>query len=141
MKPLVPIFTVGAALLSLATPRAAALPVYSFQRAELFAVCAGRLDALATHQKSVHDDGARSSRRMQAEFDSLLEAVMPDAVEQGMPRGQAVLWRSQGRTEIAGFLADMHYSFDPMLADLATAAANDRIGQCRALILPVAEQG
>ncbi|MGV6849570.1 MAG: hypothetical protein ACWA5A_14445 [Marinibacterium sp.] len=125
------------ALITLAAPAASALPAFSFQRAELFATCSGRLAALATHQRSRGDVNAQESQRLREEFDLLLQAVMPEAVDQGVPSGQAQRWRSQGWSEIAGYLADMHYSFDLNVSELAQETAQDRIGQCRDLLLPV----
>ncbi|OWU77959.1 hypothetical protein ATO3_04845 [Marinibacterium profundimaris] len=125
-----------AALSAPALQAAPAMPVYSHQRAHLFAVCAGRLAALALHQSSTRHAAAPESRRLQEEFDMLLDAVLPDARDQGVPDGQAVRWRSQGWSEIAGFLADQTYSFDARIADLARNAAAERIEECRALLLP-----
>lgn len=113
-----------------------ALPAFSHKRAELFAVCSGRLAALATHQRSIRSEDAPLSQRLQEDFDLMLDAVMPDAVDQGVPTGQAQRWRSQGWSEIAGFLADVHYSFDAELSNRARAAADARIGECRDLLLP-----
>ncbi|MAC77511.1 MAG: hypothetical protein CML66_05550 [Rhodobacteraceae bacterium] len=126
----------GAALCGGAAAGAPALPAFSHQRAHLFAICSGRLAALATHQSSTQQAAAPESRRLQAEFDMLLDAVMPDAMDQGVPDGQADRWRSQGWSEIAGHLANAYYSFDATVAEYARNATADRIAECRDLLLP-----
>ncbi|MBB97221.1 MAG: hypothetical protein CML68_21805 [Rhodobacteraceae bacterium] len=101
----------------------------------MFAKCSGRLAALATHQRSTRDAQAPENERLRAEFDVLLSAVLPDAQDQGVPSGQENRWRSQGWSEIAGFLADQHYSFDATVADNARDAAALRIAECRDVVL------
>lgn len=138
MKLNVAILMAGAALSCGAAAAAPALPAFSHQRAQLFATCSGRLAALATHQQSTRQADAPESRRLQAEFDMLLEAVMPDAMDEGVPDGQAARWRSQGWSEIAGHLANEYYSFDASVSEYARNAAADRIAECRDLLLPPA---
>lgn len=115
---------------------ASALPAFSYQRAELFAVCSGRLAALASHQRSIRSTSAADNTRLQQDFDLMLDAVMPDAVDQGVPWGQAQRWRSEGWSEMAGYLADVHYSFDTTVSVQARAAADARVRECRNLVLP-----
>ncbi len=141
MRAFVTILTGGAALLTIAAHAAFALPAFSYQRAEVFAVCAGRMAALAAHERNMHDTHAPDIQRMQDEFDLLLDAIMPYAVDDGVPVNQARLWQAQGWTEMAGYLAEMHYSFDTTIVQLANEAADDRIGQCRGLLLPEASNG
>lgn len=118
-----------------------ALPSMSFQQAELFAVCSGRLAALATHQKYMKSSDSSDSERLRREFDMLLDAVLPDAESQGVPPGQAKRWRSQGWAEMAGYLADVQYSFDQSVADTALAASASRVEQCRDVLLPTPKAG
>lgn len=115
---------------------APAMPVFSHQRAQVFALCSGRLAALASHQKSSRNAAAPESQRLREEFDMLLDAVLPHAMEEGVPEDQAARWRSQGWREIAGYLADQAYSFDARIAENARVAAADRIAECRELLLP-----
>lgn len=136
MKPVIAILATSAVLLGAGTAATSALPAFSHKRAEVFAVCSGRLAALASHQRSIRSDAAPKSQRLQEDFDMMLDAVMPHAVEQGVPWGQAQRWRSQGWSEIAGFLADVHYSFDDEVSNQAKAATEARIGECRDLLLP-----
>mgnify|MGYP000153249643 CR=1 FL=1 len=65
MRHCVAILAMTAALSAPALQAAPAMPVYSHQRAHLFAVCAGRLAALALHQSSTRHAAAPESRRLQ----------------------------------------------------------------------------
>ena len=138
MRPIIAILLCGSCILALEGGRAEAapgLPAFSHQRAELFAKCSGRLAALASHQRSMRLDDAGENDRLRAEFDMLLEAVLPDAYDQGVPSGQEDRWRSQGWSEIAGHLANQLYSFDAGIADYARQAAEVSIARCRDLVL------
>ncbi|QFT60344.1 hypothetical protein FIU94_16060 [Sulfitobacter sp. THAF37] len=73
---------------------AVALPVSPSERATLFAICAGRLSAVETYWGR-QPAGARDS----ATFDTLMEAALPAAIEDGMPLSVAQnakfhAWRS-----------------------------------------------
>lgn len=113
----------------------AALPLRSFERAEMFATCSGRLSALATRQRAHADNEAATTAELSALFETLLEAVLPDALHEGVPANQPAQWRSQGWTEVAALLADMDYSFDAGLAARAQQAVQQRIATCRAVLL------
>lgn len=114
---------------------ASSLPVRAYERAELFATCSGRLDALATRQRALSEAGAQDNARLRDEFQILLDAVLPKALSEGVPEAQPRRWRSQGWVEIAALLADVDHSFDPRRADLARAAVLQRISSCRAVLL------
>ena len=125
------IFTLPTSFLQ-ATP----LPARAFERAELFANCSGRLSALAAHQDAQDDENAADTRRLSAEFAALLSAVLPDALNQGVPAGQAKRWRSTGWVEIAVLLRETQYSFDQRRTDAADQQLVTRIATCKRLILP-----
>lgn len=131
----------GAALsglcLLLAAVNAAALPARSFERAEIFATCSGRLAALATRQRALNEAGADDNARLARAFETLVEATMPDAVDDGVPPGHDLIWRGRGWGEVAGLLADVDYSFDAGRAERALVAVEARIEACRDVLLPV----
>ncbi|MDF0600110.1 hypothetical protein P1J78_05145 [Psychromarinibacter sp. C21-152] len=118
------------------TARAGSLPFYAHERAQTFAVCSGRLSALAVRQSAMEDPEATATRRLMQDFDMLLEATLPAAYDEGVPERQPRVWRARGWTEIAGLLRETHDSPDAGRAERAAAQLTQRIRQCRDLILP-----
>jgi len=139
MTAVIPQVLRGAALsalcLVIATVGAAALPVRSYERAEVFATCSGRLAAFAARQRGLNQDAGETARLARA-FDMLVEATMPDAVEDGVPPGHDRIWRGRGWGEVAALLADADYSFDAVRAQRARVEIQARIADCRAVLLP-----
>lgn len=123
-------------LLGLAPSLSSALPARSFERAELFATCSGRIAAFAARQHALNQDDAPQLRAWVDQFDMLLDATMPFAVEEGVPWGQPTLWRSQGWSEVAALLSDADYSFDAGLSIRAMEAVEHRIDSCKSVLLP-----
>ena len=70
----------GMVLLIVTTHAALALPGSPSQRAEMFATCAGRLEAMATRQRADRHPDLAQTERYSADFQMLLEAVMPAAI-------------------------------------------------------------
>lgn len=101
----------------------------------MFATCSGRLSALATRQRAHAQNEALATTEQSALFETLLEAVLPDALHDGVPVSQPAQWRSQGWTEVAALLAEMDYSFDARMAARAQQAVQQRINSCRAVLL------
>lgn len=126
----------GAALALLVASAAAALPTRSFERAEVFATCAGRLAALSAHQSAYDEPRPGLTDGMIETFEALLEAVLPDALAEGVPEDQAGKWRSGGWSEVAALLSIVHYSFDARKADRAELALAQRLAECTRLLLP-----
>jgi len=123
-----------AATLALATPLQA-LPAGSSDRAELFAICSGRLEALAVRQRARMEDEADAVSDLQQEFDVLLEAVLPWALSEGIDERQPNRWCVRGWVEVAHLLADMDYSFDARKAAAAKQLLAHRISECRKVLL------
>lgn len=134
----------GAALsalwLALGAATLPALPARAHERAEVFATCSGRLAALAARQRGLDRDAADSTQMAQA-FDMLVAAIMPDAIDDGVPPGHDRIWRGRGWAEVAGLLADADYSFDATRAERALHAAQARIDACRDMVLPRRQGG
>ncbi len=86
-------------------------------------------------QQTLSEAGAQDSARLRDEFQTLLDAVLPMALSEGVPETQPRHWRSQGWVEIAALLADVDHSFDPRRAKLAREAMWQRISSCRAVLL------
>lgn len=134
IKAAFPLFR-GVALSVFAATAAFALPSTSWQQAEVFAVCSGRLSALAAQQNADGVPNHMETLAHMSNFDMLLEAVLPAAMQDGVPEQQVKIWRAQGWTEIARLLSDARYGYDMMMIDAANAGLRERITYCRSLIL------
>lgn len=130
---ILPIFFVFWAGMAAASP----LPARAFERAEVFAACAGRMAALATHQQAWNESNAVESRAVSREFDRLATAILPHAMDEGVPADQLPRWRSAGWAEMAHLLREVHYSFDARRAQIASQQLLRKASVCRRLILPV----
>ncbi len=102
---------------------------------EIFAICSGRMEAMATRERAHARPEAAEIERLRSTFETLLEATLPDAIADGVGAGQAALWRNGGWREIAGLLADVDYSLDQRRADMAQNMLRRHIANCRALLL------
>ena len=118
------------------TGAATALPALPHQRAEIFAVCAGRLTALGVHENAVRAPNATRTGRAAADFEVLLGATLPDALAQGLPSAQAQRWQTQGWVEVARLLAEVQYSANSKRAVRAQAQLQSRVETCLDLVLP-----
>lgn len=99
--------------------------------AEIFAVCSGRMAALATRQRAFGQPEAAEQERLRQAFDHLLEATR--AAE--LTDVQAESWRMAGWREVATLLADSDYSTDARRAQQARATLAGRIATCRDMVL------
>ena len=95
---------------------AQALPNSARGRAELFAVCEGRLWAMATRQRAVHAQGADQTEAQRNTFGTLLEATLPHAIDVGLDAKQAKRWQASGWSEVAHLLSNAVYRRDERLA-------------------------
>jgi len=126
----------SAALVCLTTGAAQALPSTPWKQAEAFAICAGRLGALAARQHAIKDPALTTTLQKRDDFRLLLEAVLPSAQKHGVSKGDSIRWQSSGWSDIAYLLADEQYSFDASRAERARLMALRRIADCQALLLP-----
>ena len=125
----------GCVALLVAAKAALALPARSYERAELFATCSGRMDALAARQRAHHQSEASDSAALSDTFDMLLDTVLPAAMEDGVPASQPVQWRNQGWSEVAALLAEVDFTFDAGRAERSQQALAQRIADCRNVLL------
>ena len=135
-----PVFLSFAASLVATTPHASPLPARAFERAEVFASCAGRFAALSTHQRAQQEADADTSRALSDAFSQMLEAVLPHALAQGVPMGQETRWRSAGWSEVAALLREKHPSIDQRRSDAAGRQLLRKMTSCRQLVLPLIER-
>lgn len=124
-----------AVLLSVLATPCLALPHSPSERARLFAICAGRFSALAEHQRLF--DGAASERAdaRRATFDDLLDAVMPDARDWGMPGDMALSWRLAAKFAQAELLQRAAFQSDAYIAAQSRQAADRLFDECRVHLL------
>ncbi|MEM9551880.1 MAG: hypothetical protein AAGA05_11935 [Pseudomonadota bacterium] len=139
MKIFARIIVCVAALLLISACAALALPARSFERAEVFATCSGRLEALAVHDRAYREDNSPEIGVLSSTFTDLLHAVLPDAHEEGVPANQHTLWRVAGWSEVAALLNEVYFTFDAARSMRAANALRERIMQCTELILPKEE--
>ena len=109
---------------------ASASPPPPGDRAEAFAVCAGRLWALSVRQKAVGDPEHEVTGLMRDDFDMLRDAVLPGAKSDA----RATHWRVDGWVQIAHLLARHQYADTSRRRDLAAARMEQRIATCRRMI-------
>lgn len=121
----------GALLLVMLAPAASASPPPPGDRAEAFAICAGRLGALSVRQAAIGDPASEATGRLRDDFDLLLAAVLPDAGSDP----QARLWKTDGWNQIARLLARHQYGATPRRRDMAATHMAARIDTCRRMIL------
>lgn len=100
-------------------------------RAEAFATCAGRLWALSVRQEALGDPSAPRTRQMQADFDMLLEAVLP---LDGSANTSAQRWRLEGWTESAALLSRHQYGRSDRHRALAARQFAQQIDICERMI-------
>ncbi|MGY3439488.1 MULTISPECIES: hypothetical protein [unclassified Marinovum] len=131
MKQLLRLFAVAALWTVLMLTTAAAAPPPPGERAEAFAVCAGRLWALSVRQAAVGNPDWRNTGALRNDFDMLLEAVRPAT----MTDREARLWRSDGWVQIAHLLARHQYGKSSRRRSIAAARMASRIDSCRGMIL------
>lgn len=114
---------------------AAALPASPSERAEVFARCVGDLGALATFRRNHTGGDHKSPLRLKNTFDTLLEAVLPDALAYGLPQLQPERIRFQAWASHQTLLNDITYSTDTRRKDRARKASEARIADCTKLLL------
>lgn len=115
-----------------------AFPSYAYERAEVFAVCSGRLSALHVRQKADRNPAAWDTRKLKSEFDALFDAVIDSAYAEGVPGTEPTRWRARGWTEVASLLNHAQYSADQELSEAARRALARRVQDCRDLVLVAA---
>lgn len=126
---------ISAALVCATTGAAFALPSTPWKQAEAFAVCAGRLGALAARQNAIKDPALTTTLQTRDDFRMLLEAVLPSAQKHGVSKGDEIRWHSSGWSDIAYLMADEQYSFDASRAERARRMADRRIADCKDMLL------
>ena len=125
--------TIVSVLLVFSAGVAAGMPQSPSQRVQLFATCAGRYSALLEHERLF--DGATSERAAlhKQQFEDLLDAVLPDALDWGMPGHMALDWRLTAKHTQATLLHRGVFHTDRDVAAHAKQISETLLNQCREL--------
>lgn len=85
-------------------------------------------------------DGPASERTLafKQQFEALLDAVMPDAMEYGMPGRLALTWRITAKMAQSRLLTRATFAQDPRSVALAREASAQLIAECNEVVLPPA---
>ncbi len=110
-------------------------PLNLEEQVQAFATCAGRLSALATRQRALHDPQSETTGRLTSDFETLLDATLPHAYENGIDAARPTQWRAAGWVEIAMLLSQQQTSDDLSRIARAEADMARRITTCERLIL------
>ena len=114
---------------------AAAMPFSPSQRIELFATCAGLYSALADHQRLFDGEASEETMQIAQGFTTLIDAVMPDAKDYGMPGKQALAWQVQAKMNQVVLLNEATLHTDERRSERARLAAEANLMRCEGLIL------
>jgi hypothetical protein len=106
-----------------------ALPFSPSERAETFAICAGRYAAQETYWAA--QQPASEERKL---FEALLEAVMPAAIEYGMPESHAANAMFHAWKTHAYLRNDANFAVDARRKSGAAARLARDMADCRELI-------
>ncbi len=113
---------------------AVALPHSPTERARLFADCAGRLLAEEEHLRLSDGAASETAAARRAAFLDLLDAVLPDARQGGLPDRAALHGRVGARAAQAALLSRAAFAADPLARAPARDAAGARIAACLRLL-------
>lgn len=119
-------------VLSLATGLGAQ-PLGVREQAQSFASCLGRYSAALEHEWLMGRDGANAQERRRL-FESLLEAVSPDARTAGLSGAEILHIRIEAKFAQARLLQLAAFSDDERRARYAHGQAVMLLGSCQALV-------
>jgi hypothetical protein len=128
--------TISVALAAtLAATPGGALPLSPSERALVFAACAGRYSAEMEHDWLLRPAQSPAAEARRDAFLDLLEAVAPDAVDDGMPAHLPLSTRIEEKAAQSALLHRATFHLDPIASDAARAAAEHRISDCGTWLL------
>lgn len=100
----------------------------------MFATCVGRLSALEEHQSHSDSLAASNTQTVLRHFEALLDAVMPDALNYGMPERMMWDWRVSAQQSQSQLLTRAHYAADSRAMAKARQASASFIEECRKVV-------
>ena len=111
------------------------LPFSPTERLQLFAQCAGRYSALATHEAFFDGQASEAAEERAKTFQTLVDAVMPDAISYGMPARQALSWQVDEKMVHLALMQRATFEADPRRVEPARIRVDASIAQCEQLLL------
>lgn len=126
--------TVALAAILAAAP-GSALPLTAAERALAFAACAGRYSTEVEHHWLLHPDLGPAAEERRDAFLFLLEAIEPDALDDGVPPHRLMATRIEEKAAQAALLQRAAFHVDPLAKEAALSAAARRIATCGAWLL------
>ena len=120
---------------SVVSADAAGFPISPSERACAFSECAGRYSAVAEHERLFNGVASEAAEHRRDLFVTLLDAVLPDAIDYGMPQEQTMSWRIEAKAGHARLLSAAVFGMRKTEAANAREAATDFIGNCDKYIL------
>lgn len=128
--------TISVALAAtLAATPGSALPLSAAERALAFAACAGRYSAELEHHWLLHPELSPTAEARRDAFLMLLDAIEPDAIDDGVPPHRLMATRIEEKAAQAALLQRAAFHVDPLAAEAALTAAERRIATCGAWLL------
>jgi hypothetical protein len=128
--------TISVALAAtLAAAPCSALPLTASERALAFAACAGRYAAEVEHDWLLHPDQSPAAEARRDAFVTLLEAIEPDAIDDGVPPYLLMATRIEEKAAQAALLQRAAFHADPLAKEAALSAAERRIATCGGWLL------
>lgn len=118
-----------------AMSQAAGVPVSPSERAQVFATCHGRLAAEMDHQRLMGDHPSQQIEHRHSAFKQLYQAVLPDALEYGLPGALAVTWFNTAKRKQAWLLMRADFNGDTDIKQKSRDAARALLSECDSLLL------
>jgi hypothetical protein len=114
---------------------AAPLPITPVERALAFSSCAGRFSATAEFRYLFPDRDPSAAEARRDLFAEMLEAVLPHAIDAGLPPALPLSIRIEAKAAQADLLHRAAFSADVLASVPARKAADRYIAECEAMLL------
>lgn len=112
-----------------------ALPATMEERVKVFAQCTGRFSALMEHQWMFDGDASEETALRRADFNAMLDAVLPLALERGLTGTTALHWQLEAKMAQAVLLQQAVFGQNPARAQAAARSAANHLELCNHLLL------
>ncbi|MEM8979282.1 MAG: hypothetical protein AAGD04_07350 [Pseudomonadota bacterium] len=112
-----------------------ALPQSPSERVQVFATCAGRYSALAEHQRFFDGEASERAEAKKEDFERLIEAILPVALDWGTPGAQIISWRITAKFAQAELLHRGSFHSDAFMAKRSKEIAIKFLADCDGLAL------
>lgn len=116
-------------------PAGQAATTEATERARLFADCAGRFLAVAEHEAMFDGTAADEAMARRDGFVDLLDAVLPDALGDGLAPSRVRSWRAEARATQRALLAAGEFNMHRDRAAAARDTAAAYVAVCTRLLL------